>query len=635
MSGRAYPNRPVRSRGSAPAVRLAILRIVPRACHALLALWLAVPAAGLQQVPTLTPPPPSPKAARGVSYEDVTRVSGLHSFEHRSGSLRKPYLPETIGSGLALIDYNNDGWLDVYLVSALAEDARLGRDVPGSAALFRNNRDGTFADVTADAGVGNDRWGVGVCAGDANNDGWEDLFVTNFGKSRLYVSAGDGTFEDVAGGAGVEIDAWSTGCAFGDYDGDGLLDLYVAGYVDFDWDNPPPPGGTPSQPLLKSPERMRGAGARLRTGAVYESGQTACVYYGAAVACGPKGLDPAPDFLFRNLGGGRFRDVSQESGLRAAKDSYGLAVAWIDVDDDGLLDIVVANDSMPNHLFHNLGDGTFEEIGMLSGLGTNGDGLEQAYMGIAAGDYDRDGRADFLFTTFAGDNYTLHRNNGGLDFSDVTLQSGLLVATMPFLGWGAEFLDYDNDGWLDILAANGHIFPSADPASWGTSYKQRTLLFRNLQDGTFTDVSGSLGAGFNRPKSSRGAAVGDLDNDGSLDIVLNNLDGRPTVLRNRGASAAGHWIAVKLVGSTAMSVPRDGIGSVVYCEAGGVRQRGEVASGRGYLSQSDLRVHFGLGEAERVDRLEVVWPNGSRESFRPTSVDRILVVEQGKGIRVK
>ena len=586
-------------------------------------------------MPTLTPPRPSPKAARGVSYEDVTQVSGLHSFQHRSGSLRKPYLPETIGSGLALVDYDNDGWLDVYLVNALAEDARLARDAPGSAALFRNNRDGTFADVTADAGVENDRWGVGVCAGDANNDGWEDLFVTNFGKSRLYLSAGDGTFEDVAGGAGVEIDAWSTGCAFGDYDGDGLLDLYVAGFVDFDWDNPPPPGGTPSQPPPESPERMRGAGVRLRTGAVYESGQTACLYYGAAVACGPKGLDPAPDILFRNLGGGRFRDVSRESGLRAAKDSYGLAVAWIDVDDDGLLDIVVANDSMPNHLFHNLGDGTFEEIGMLSGLGTNGDGREQAYMGIAAGDYDRDGRADFLFTTFAGDNYTLHRNNGDLDFSDVTLRSGLLAATMPFLGWGAEFLDYDNDGWLDILAANGHIFPSADPASWGTSYKQRTLLFRNLQDGTFTDVSGSLGAGFNRPKSSRGAAVGDLDNDGSLDIVLNNLDGRPTVLQNRGASAAGHWIAVKLAGSAAMSVPRDGIGSVVYCEAGGVRQRGEVASGRGYLSQSDLRVHFGLGDAERVDRLEVVWPNGSRESFRPPSVDRILVVEQGKGIRVE
>ena len=602
-----------------------------RGYHALIALWLAVTAPGLSQLSTLTAPMPSPQAARGVSFEDATHDSGLGSFEHRAGSPHKPYLPETIGSGVALFDYNNDGWLDIYLVNALSDDARRGRVPPDSAALFRNNLDGTFTDVTARAGVANNRWGAGVCAGDINNDGWQDLFVTNFGKSRLYVNAGDGTFTDAAATASVQVDAWSTGCAFGDYDGDGLLDLYVAGYVDFDWDNPPPPGGAPSRSAPMADRRSESAGSMPATGAAYDSGQAACVYLGVSVACGPKGLDPAPDFLFRNLGDGRFRDVTQEAGLRAAKNSYGLAVAWVDADDDGSLDIVVANDSMPNYLFHNSGDGTFEEIGMLSGLGTNGDGLEQAYMGIAVGDYTHDGRNDFFFTTFAGDNYTLHRNNGNLDFSDVTLQSGLLAATLPFLGWGAEFFDYDNDGWLDILAANGHIFPQANPASWGTSYMQRTLLFRNLHNGRFADVSGGLGAAFRRPKNSRGAAVGDLFNDGGLDIVLNNLDGPPTVLRNRQAETAGHWMAVKLVGDPDLGVPRDAIGSVVFCQAGGLRQRGEVASGRGYLSQSDLRIHFGLGQADEIERLEVIWPGGMRESHAPSSVDRVLVIEQGKG----
>ena len=580
---------------------------------------------------TLTAPLPSPDAARGVVFEDVTQASGLGSFQHRAGSAGKPYLPETIGSGVALLDYDNDGWLDIYLVNALAADARTGNAPPNPAALFHNNSDGTFTDVTATAGVRNNRWGSGVCTGDINNDGWVDLFVTNFGKSRLYVNNGDGSFTDNARNAGIEVDTWSTGCSFGDYDRDGLLDLYVAGYVDFSWDDPPPPGGAATRPALETGRRGGPGPGMGVTGAAYDPDDPACIYYGVSVACGPKGLDPAPDYLYRNLGNGEFQDVSDTSRVRSARMSYGLAVAWVDVDDDGNPDIVVANDSMPNHLFHNQGDGTFDEIGMLSGLGTNGDGLEQAYMGMAIGDYTRDGRNDFFFTTFASDNYTLHRNNGNLDFADVTLQSGLLPATLPFLGWGTEFLDYDNDGWLDIIAANGHIFPQADPAGWGTSYKQRTLLFRNLQGARFTDVSGSLGSGFNRPKSSRGAAVGDLFNDGSLDVVLNNLDGRPTLLRNRQAEASGHWIALRLVGNTALKSPRDATGAVVFCHAGGVPQRGEVASGRGYLSQSDRRVHFGLGGVDQVERLEVLWPNGQRESYTPPTVDRLFVIEQGKG----
>ena len=604
--------------------------MMPKRHHALFVLWLVVLAPSFQQVPTLAAPSPSANAARGVTFKNITEASGLGTFEHRAGSPDKPYLPETIGSGVALFDYDNDGWLDVYLVNALSDQARKGEAPPNSAALFHNNQDGTFTDVTAQAGVANQRWGTGVCAGDINNDGWEDLYVANFGKSRLYVNNGDGTFTDAAERAGVQVDTWATGCAFGDYNRDGLLDLYVAGYVDFHWDDPPPPGGSAARPMA---EASGTTGTAPATGAAYSPDLPACIYYGISVACGPKGLAPAGDFLFRNEGDGRFRDVTEKSRLREAKNSYGLAVAWVDVDDDGLPDIVVANDSMPNFLYHNLGDGTFEEIAVLSGLGTNGDGHEQAYMGIAVGDYNRDGRNDFFFTTFAGDNYTLHRNNGNLDFSDVTLQSGLLAVTLPFLGWGTEFFDHDNDGWLDILAANGHIFPQADPASWGTSYLQRTLLFRNLGAGKFVDVSGSLGSGFTSPKSSRGAAVGDLFNDGGLDVVLNNLDGAPTVLRNRRAGDPGHWITVRLVGNPALKTPRDAIGAVVFCRAGGFRQRGEVASGRGYLSQGDLRVHFGLGAAKQVDHLDIIWPNGPRESYTLTSVDRILVIEQGKGIR--
>ena len=601
--------------------------------HARFALWLAVSGLSLQRGPPFASPSPLPNEATGVTFEDVTAASEIGSFEHRAGSPDKPYLPETVGSGVALFDYDDDGWLDIYFVNALSEQARTGTAAPNPAALFHNNRDGTFADVTAQAGVGNHRWGAGVCAGDVNNDGWEDLYVSNFGKSRLYLNGGDGTFTDVAEQAGVQIDSWSTGCAFGDYNKDGLLDLYVAGYVAFRWDDPPPPGGSAAGPVARNPEGMRPSGIAPAAGAAYSPDLPACVYYGIPVACGPKGLTPAADYLFRNEGDGRFRDVTRRSRLLEARNSYGLAAAWVDVDDDGWLEIVVANDSMPNFLYHNLGDGTFEEIGVLSGLGTNGDGLEQAYMGIAVGDYTRDGRNDFFFTTFSGDNYTLHRNHGDLDFSDVTLQSGLLAVTLPFLGWGTEFFDYDNDGWLDILAANGHIFPQADPATWGTSYKQRTLLFRNLGNGRFADVSGSSGSGFARPKASRGAAVGDLFNEGGLDVVLNNLDGTPTLLRNRGAGITGHWITVRLVGDPAMKTPRDAIGSVVFCRAGGFRQRGEVSSGRGYLSQSDLRIHFGLGTAKAVDGLDVVWSNGQRETHALSSVDRLFVIEQGKGIR--
>ena len=597
------------------------------------ALWLFASTISLQSSSTFAAPSPSPNNAAAARFDDVTADSGVASFEHRAGSPQKHYLPETIGSGVALFDYDNDGWLDIYFVNSLSDGARKGTAPLNSAALFRNNRDGSFKDVTAQAGVANRRWGTGVCAGDVDNDGWEDLYVSNFGKSRLYLNQGDGSFTDIAEQAGVQINTWSTGCAFGDYNRDGLLDLYVAGYVVFDWDNPPPPGGSAAAPAAKARGRIRPTGDDPSLGAAYNPDLPACVYYGVPVACGPRGLPPATDYLFRNEGDGRFRDVTEQAHLREAQASYGLSVAWVDADDDGWLDIVVANDSMPNFLHRNHGDGTFEELGMLSGLGTNGDGLEQAYMGIAVGDYTRDGRNDFFFTTFSGDNYTLHRNTGNLDFGDVTLQSGLLAVTLPFLGWGTDFFDYDNDGWLDLFAANGHIFPQADPATWGTSYRQRTLLFRNLRNGRFAEASGEAGPGFARPKASRGAAVGDLFNEGGLDLVLNNLDETPTLLRNRQAGATHHWVSIRLVGDPAQQTPRDAIGSVAFCHAGGFRQRGEVSSGRGYLSQSALRIHFGLGKASEVDRLEIIWSNGQRENYAIPAVDRLFVIEQGKGIR--
>ena len=361
--------------------------------------------------------------------------------------------------------------------------------------------------------------------------------------------------------------------------------------------------------------------------------QPFCTFLGMRVNCGPLGLKGAPDFLFRNNGDGTFTDVTRQAGVTDIPLHYGLTVTWADVDDDGFPDIVVANDSRPNYLYHNRGDGTFEELGILSGLATNADGRAQAFMGMGVGDYDHDGRDDFFFTTFSNDSYTLHRNNGKLDFSDVSQRAGFGAITVPFMGWGTQFVDYDNDGWLDVFIANGHIYPKIDDHSKFTSYEQRTLLFRNLQNGTFADISGNLGPAITTPKSTRGLALGDLFNDGNTHAVLNNIRRTPTLLRSRGADRAGHWISLKLVGDPSRKVPRDAMGTVVYCTANGFRQRGEVASGRSYVSQNDLRIHFGLGKAERVDKLEIMWSNRIREMVELPAVDRFYTIVQGKGIQ--
>jgi hypothetical protein len=577
--------------------------------------------------PTIQPSGPSPHAAPGVSFTDVTSAAGLGGFRNVSGAPAKDYLVESTGSGCAFLDYDNDGWLDVYLVNGSTLDAMRGKAKAPRAALYRNNHDGTFTDVTDKAGVANERWGQGVCAGDFDNDGWEDLCVTNFGRSRLYRNNRDGTFTDVAETAGVTAEGWSTGCAFGDYDGDGRLDLFIAGYIALDLNNLPP-AGTGSIVAGGKKDEGKTAGAM---GAAYQAGSAYCQYRGQRVMCGPLGLKGAPDHLFRNNGDGTFTDVSKQAGVADGAGFYGLGVAWFDYDDDGRLDLIVANDSTPNYLYHNKGDGTFEDVSYLSGAALNENGRSQAHMGVAIGDYDGDGRDDIHITNFADDSNVLYHNDGGGIFTDVTFAAGLGEVSIPFLGWGTNFFDYDNDGAPDLLVVNGHVYPAADTADWGTSYKQRPLLFRNVK-GKFYEVGSGAGPALPIPRSSRGSAVGDFDNDGDLDLLINNLDDAPTLLRNDGANRAGHWLGVKLVGDAKRKSPRDAIGATVFCTAGGKTMRAEVASGRSYNSQSDLRLHFGLGAASKVDRLEVRWANGKAESYAVPAIDRYLTIDQANGV---
>jgi enediyne biosynthesis protein E4 len=530
-----------------------------------------------------------------VVFEDRTVGSGLDSFRHRSGSPEKTNILEVPSAGVGLIDFDNDGWLDVYLVNGSTRAP--GAETP-RAALFRNNRDLTFTDVTARAGVGNERWGFGVAAGDFDNDGWVDLYVTNRGPNRLYRNNHDGTFTDVAERMGVTAGGWSTGASFGDFDKDGRLDLFVAGYVDIDLDRPAPPGAQ-------------------------------CAYRGEPVLCGPRGLRGAPDWLFRNVGD-RFADVSVEAGVRDAAGYYGFAAAWVDVDEDADLDLMVVNDSTPNYLYRNGGKGKFEEVGFPSGFAVNEEGREQAGMGLAIGDYDNDGRVDTYITNFSDDSNTLRRNLGDGVFADVTGSLGLRARTLPFLGWGTGFVDFDNDGWQDLFVVNGHVYPQVDRFDWGMTWAQRPLLFRNREGARFEEVPPATGSGLAAVIPARGAAFGDLDRDGRIDVVINNHDQRPTLLRN--VARGGHWIAIALEGGG--GVPRDAIGSVVTLEAGSRRLRRDVVSGGSYCSQSDLRVHFGLGESTKIDRVVVRWPDGTREAFTVPGIDRVVTLKRLQGRRL-
>jgi hypothetical protein len=574
--------------------------------------------------PTRQIPPASPHAAPGVRFVDATEASGLTAFRQVSGTPEKNYVIEVTGSGVGVFDADGDGRPDIYLVNGSTIDlAARGAPAP-RAALFRNLGQGHFADVTAQLGVANERWGQGVCAGDFDNDGREDFYVTNFGVNRLYRNTGAG-FADVAPSAGVAVDSWSTGCAFGDYDGDGWLDLYVAGYVALDLTHlpPAPSAGSSSSGAAPGPA----ASAQVGMGATYTPGSPFCTYRGERVMCGPRGLPGAPDHLFHNNRDGTFTDVTEQAGVTDKKRLYGFGVGWFDMDDDGRLDLIVANDSGPNYVYRNLGNGRFEDVSYPSGAALDGNGRDQAHMGVAIGDYDNDGRDDLHITNFADDFNVLYHNMGGGSFADVSFRAGVARASIPFLGWGTDFLDYDNDGWLDLLVVNGHVYPQVDRMDWNTSYEQRALLFRNLDGQRFEDVGEAAGPGLTTPRCARGSAVADLDDDGGMDIVENNIDAGPALLRNDG-TGRGHWLTITLKGDPGRKCPRDAVGSVVFVTAGGRRVRGEVASGRGQMSQSDLRVHVGLGAASSVDALEVRWANGPTVHYPPPRIDSSITIDQ-------
>ncbi len=522
----------------------------------------------------------------------------------RSGAPAKRYILDVATGGVALLDYDNDGWVDIYLVNGSTYKALRGEEPSPQAALFHNNRNGTFTDVTARAGVGNGRWGMGVAVGDYDNDGRDDLYVANYGKNRLYRNNGNGTFTDVAEKAGVTVGTWSTAPAFGDYDHDGYLDLFVAGYVKFDLANPPTPGGA-------------------------AVGHNFCQYRGHPVMCGPRGLPGERDFLFRNNGNGTFTEVSRKAGVLDSEGYYGFASAWLDVNDDGWIDLLVANDSTPNYFYLNRGSGTFENASYASGFALNENGREQASMGIAVGDYNLDCKPDLYVTNFSDDYNTLYRNDGEGNFTDITLQAGLGETTIPFLGWGTAFLDFDNDGRLDLFVANGHVYPEVDKYEWGTTWKQRPLLFRNLDGMRFESVAPNPTSGLGGLFSARGMACGSLFNDGRIDIVMNNLDMRPALLRNETRNT-NNWLILKLIGGATSQ--RNAIGATVYLTAGGKTQRADVIGGGSYSSQSDFRLHFGLGSSREVSKLEIRWPSGLRENVKIEATNHILAIAEGNGL---
>lgn len=547
-----------------------------------------------------------------VVFIDATEQSGLSKWRNVTGTPDKRVIIEAKGSGVCLLDYDNDGWLDIYLVNGSTLDALAGKAPSPHAGLFHNNHDGTFTDVTASAGVANDRWGTGCVVGDYDNDGWPDLYVTGVGASRLYHNDHDGTFTDVAMKAGVALEESSrdvivdhTGATFGDYDGDGNLDLFVAGYIDFDLKSAP----------------VTGAKA---------DGYDFCSYRGVQVMCGPRGLKGAHDHLFRNNGDGTFTDVSKKMGVDDGSSYYGLDALFADVNNDGKPDLLVADDSTPNYLYMNKGNGTLKDESYDSGFALNGDGREAANMGLAVGDYENNGHLSVVSTTFSDDYPILFRNDGTGAFTDVSYQAGIADASIPFVKFGDGFLDYDNDGWKDLLIVNGDVYPQVDQhPEWGQSYAQRPLLYHNLGNGKFELVPAVEGSGLAVLTVGRGAAFGDLFNDGKIDVVINSMDGAPVLLRNVSPDHH-HWVELKLIGGP--KSPRDAVGATVYLTAKGMRQRGDVLSGGSYLSSNDMRVHFGLGDSDKVDQVEIHWPNGGVEKFGLPSVDRIYTITQGKGI---
>ncbi len=497
-----------------------------------------------------------------------------------------------MSGGVGLIDYDNDGFLDIYFVNSLTVDLVRASGKTKSY-LYRNNGDGTFSDVTAKAGVGDIGWGMGVAVGDYNNDGFDDIYVTCVGPNHLLKNNGDGTFKDVTATAGVGDSRWSTGASFFDYDNDGKLDLMVANYVAFDFKN--------------LPEFGKGR---------------QCQYKGIPVQCGPRGLPGDGDTLYHNEGNGTFADVTKKSGVSDPNGYYGMGIIVSDFDDNGSVDIFVANDSTANFFYKNNGNGTFEEMGFLSGTAVNENGSEQGSMGVTVGDYDHDGKFDLFVTNFDDEYNTLYHNDGKLSFTDVSHATKVAAISLPYVGWGTKFFDYDNDGWVDLFVANGHVYPQIP------NYRQRNFLHKNNRDGTFSEIAEQLGAPFLEKRAGRGVAFGDLDNDGDIDLVINNLDGAPNVLRNDGGNT-NNSILIKLTG---VKSNRGGVGARVKVISGDLVQIDEVRSGDSYISQSDMRLHFGLEKRAKIDLVEVRWPSGNIDKIKDAKINSILNIKEGAGL---
>ncbi len=519
-----------------------------------------------------------------IHFEDVTAASGLKL--ERVTTAEKRHLIETMGGGVAFFDYDNDGWLDVYLTNTPTVASFKANQLPSNR-LFRNNGDKTFTDVTAKAGVGFRGWSLGVSVADYDNDGDQDLYLTNFGPNLLYRNNGDATFTDVTKEAGVGDARWSASSGWADYDGDGDLDLFVANYVELD--------------LASPPEFGKGR---------------YCIYKSLEVLCGPRGMRGAGDALYRNDtkpgGDATFTDVGKAAGVADERGSFGLGVAWSDLDDDGDQDLYVANDTQPNFLYWNQGDGTFKEAGLLAGAAVDANGKARAGMGVAVGDYDNDGRFDVSVTNFSDEAYALFRNQGGGEFNDRAFGEGVGKATLAYLGWANFLADFDNDGWRDLFATNGHVYPQVDRLDIGSRYRQRCLLFRNQRDGTFAEIGAE--SGLATPRAYRGAALGDYDRDGDLDLLLYDLDGAPILLENR--TGGGNYLRV-----------RAPVGSKVIVEAGKLKQVEEVRASGGYLSASEAVAHFGLGDAQVVDRLSVRFPNRQTKSWSGVKANQVFTAD--------